>query len=170
MVDFRISAEARRSMANQAPEKLSPSKQAARRVGSDLNDKWHIDRVLGVGGMGAVFAATHKNNGTRAAIKVLHIEYARAQDVRERFLREDGSRTRGQRRRVPWSRRPSATARLMGGAARRDDAGRLYAWRREMPSRTARNVTRSRPVAKGHEIDIFTRYQAANIFLSKRAA
>jgi len=76
-------------MANQAsPEKLSPSKQAARRVGSDLNDKWRIDRVLGVGGMGAVFAVTHKNNGTRAAIKVLHIEYAGAQDVRERFLRE----------------------------------------------------------------------------------
>jgi len=38
--------------------------------------------------MGAVFAATHKNNGTRAAIKVLHVEYAGAQDVKERFLRE----------------------------------------------------------------------------------
>ncbi len=75
-------------MANQAPEKLSPAKLAARRVGSDLNDKWRIDRVLGVGGMGAVFAATHKNNGTRAALKVLHAEYARASDVRERFLRE----------------------------------------------------------------------------------
>lgn len=75
-------------MANKAPEKLSPSKQAARRVGSDLNEKWKIDRVLGVGGMGAVFAATHKNNGTRAAIKVLHVEYAHAHDIRERFLRE----------------------------------------------------------------------------------
>ncbi|MBK8943052.1 MAG: protein kinase [Polyangiaceae bacterium] len=76
-------------MAEQQPaEKLSPSKQAARRVGSDLNDKWRIDRVLGVGGMGAVFAATHKNNGTRAAIKVLHVEYSHAADVRERFLRE----------------------------------------------------------------------------------
>lgn len=75
-------------MANQAPEKLSPAKQAARRVGTDLTEKWHIDRVLGVGGMGAVFGATHKNNGTRAAIKVLHVEYAGAVDVRERFLRE----------------------------------------------------------------------------------
>lgn len=75
-------------MANEAPEKLSPSKQAARRVGTDLSEKWRIDRVLGVGGMGAVFAATHKNNGTRAAVKVLHIEYAGANDVRERFLRE----------------------------------------------------------------------------------
>ncbi|MFO0553576.1 MAG: protein kinase [Polyangiaceae bacterium] len=75
-------------MSEQPQEKLSPSKLAARRVGTDLNDKWRIDRVLGVGGMGAVFATTHKNNGTRAAIKVLHVEYARAHDVRERFLRE----------------------------------------------------------------------------------
>lgn len=71
-----------------APDKLSPTKQAARRVGTDLNEKWRIDRVLGVGGMGAVFAATHKNNGSRAAIKVLHVEYSRALDVRDRFLRE----------------------------------------------------------------------------------
>ncbi|NUO48830.1 MAG: protein kinase, partial [Polyangiaceae bacterium] len=57
-------------------------------MGTDLSAKWRIDKVLGVGGMGAVFASTHKNNGTRAAIKVLHLEYARATDVRERFLRE----------------------------------------------------------------------------------
>jgi serine/threonine protein kinase len=69
-------------------EKLSPNKQAAARVGTDLNAKWRIDKVLGVGGMGAVFACTHKNNGTRAAIKVLHVEYSRAIDVRERFLKE----------------------------------------------------------------------------------
>ncbi len=75
-------------MKTETPEKLSPAKQAARRVGTDLSAKWRIDKVLGVGGMGAVFAATHKNNGTRAAIKVLHIEYARATEVRERFLRE----------------------------------------------------------------------------------
>ena len=75
-------------MKTEATEKLSPAKQAARRVGTDLSAKWRIDKVLGVGGMGAVFAATHKNNGTRAAVKVLHIEYARATEVRERFLRE----------------------------------------------------------------------------------
>jgi predicted Ser/Thr protein kinase len=75
-------------MAEKTTENLSPSKKAARRVGSDLTEKWRIDRVLGVGGMGAVFAATHKNNGTRAALKVLHAEYAAASDVRERFLRE----------------------------------------------------------------------------------
>ena len=69
-------------------EKQSPAKQASSRLGTDLNEKWRIDKVLGVGGMGAVFAATHKNNGTRSAVKVLHLEYSRAADVRERFLRE----------------------------------------------------------------------------------
>jgi predicted Ser/Thr protein kinase len=69
-------------------EKLSPSKAAARRVGTDLTPKWRIDKVLGVGGMGAVFACTQKNNGSRAAIKVLHAEFARTPDVRDRFLRE----------------------------------------------------------------------------------
>ncbi|HTJ80617.1 MAG TPA: serine/threonine-protein kinase, partial [Polyangiaceae bacterium] len=75
-------------MAETTQERLSPAKLAARRLGTDLNSKWHIDKVLGVGGMGAVFACTHKNNGTRAAIKVLHVEYSRVDDVRDRFLRE----------------------------------------------------------------------------------
>ncbi len=68
--------------------RTSPAKQAAMRVGTDLNAKWHIDKVVGVGGMGAVFAATHKNNGTRAAIKVLHINFATNGEIKERFLRE----------------------------------------------------------------------------------
>jgi eukaryotic-like serine/threonine-protein kinase len=64
------------------------TKAAAERVGTLLNAKWTIDKLLGVGGMGAVFAATHRNNGSRAAVKVLHVEYAKVLDIRERFLRE----------------------------------------------------------------------------------
>ena len=71
-----------------ATGRSSPAKQAALRVGTDLNAKWHIDKVLGVGGMGAVFAATHKNNGTRAAIKVLHLAFAKSSEIKDRFLRE----------------------------------------------------------------------------------
>jgi serine/threonine-protein kinase len=52
-----------------------------------LDDKWTLDRLLGVGGMAAVYAATHRN-GARAAVKVLHPELARHKEVRERFLRE----------------------------------------------------------------------------------
>ncbi len=57
------------------------------RVGTRLAGKWQIDRLLGVGGMAAVYAATHRN-GRIAALKVLHEKYAALSQVRERFLRE----------------------------------------------------------------------------------
>lgn len=57
------------------------------RVGSVLNEKWTLERLLGVGGMAAVYAARHRN-GARAAVKVLHPDLSRHREVRERFLRE----------------------------------------------------------------------------------
>src|ERR1700722_9613058 len=60
---------------------------AERRVGQTLNDKWRIDRVIDLGGMAAVFAATHRN-GKRVAIKMLHPQIAANQNLRTRFLRE----------------------------------------------------------------------------------
>ena len=57
------------------------------RVGNTLNGKWHVDSLIDVGGMGAVYAATHRN-GRRAAIKVLHAQFALEPEVRRRFLRE----------------------------------------------------------------------------------
>jgi hypothetical protein len=60
---------------------------ARRRVGSVLRGKWRLDSLLGVGGMAAVYAATHRN-GTRGAIKVLHSELAINTQVRTRFMRE----------------------------------------------------------------------------------
>jgi serine/threonine-protein kinase len=66
----------------------SPTDPPARaRVGQTLNGKWHIDRLIDVGGMGAVYEATHRN-GRRAAIKLLHQHFASNAEVRRRFLRE----------------------------------------------------------------------------------
>ena len=56
-------------------------------MGTQLAGKWTLERLLGVGGMAAVYAARHRN-GARAAIKVLHPELARVEEVRERFRRE----------------------------------------------------------------------------------
>jgi serine/threonine protein kinase len=56
-------------------------------VGQTLKGKWHVERLIDVGGMGAVYEATHRN-GRRAALKVLHPQYARDPEVRRRFLRE----------------------------------------------------------------------------------
>ncbi len=57
-------------------------------VGRVLRDRWQIDGRIARGGVGTVYAATHKNNGSRAAIKVLHPEFARDEDTRSRFLQE----------------------------------------------------------------------------------
>ncbi len=57
------------------------------RVGSTLNDKWTLEKLLGQGGMAAVYLARHRN-GARAAVKILHPELTRHPNVRERFLRE----------------------------------------------------------------------------------
>ena len=71
-----------------ATEAIDPVLMRAKsRVGCTLRGKWHLDVLLGVGGMAAVYAATHRN-GTRAAIKVLHPELGLHADVRSRFFRE----------------------------------------------------------------------------------
>src|SRR5262249_39444901 len=61
---------------------------ARQRVGRVLLDKWRLERVLGMGGMAAVYAATHKNNLRAVAIKILHPELSANAEVRKRFLRE----------------------------------------------------------------------------------
>ncbi|MFT3775880.1 MAG: protein kinase [Minicystis sp.] len=58
------------------------------RIGRVLREKWRVDKLLGLGGMAAVYAATHVNNGRRVAIKLLHPELSTNVEVRTRFLRE----------------------------------------------------------------------------------
>lgn len=57
------------------------------RVGTTIADKWRLTRVLGIGGMAAVYAAVHRNQ-SRVAIKMLHPEQSVNETVRGRFLRE----------------------------------------------------------------------------------
>src|SRR5580700_9392234 len=61
--------------------------QARARVGQTLKGKWRLDVLLGVGGMAAVYGATHRN-GSRVAVKILHPELSTNADVRARFTRE----------------------------------------------------------------------------------
>jgi serine/threonine-protein kinase len=65
----------------------SPLSRAQERIGTVLKGKWRLDAVIGVGGMSAVFAATHRN-GSRVAIKVLNPEYAAQPEFVARFMRE----------------------------------------------------------------------------------
>ena len=63
------------------------ARRAEARVGRWLRQKWHLDRLIGIGGMAAVYSATHRN-GKRGAVKLLHLELSLEKDARERFLRE----------------------------------------------------------------------------------
>jgi serine/threonine protein kinase len=61
--------------------------RARARLGMVLQDKWRLDSLIGVGGMAAVYAATHRN-GKRVAVKMLHAELNYEEEVRKRFLQE----------------------------------------------------------------------------------
>jgi eukaryotic-like serine/threonine-protein kinase len=64
-----------------------PSAWVQGRLGRVLKNKWRIERLLAVGGMGAVYEAAHRN-GKRVAIKMLYPELCRDPVHRKRFLRE----------------------------------------------------------------------------------
>ena len=59
-------------------------------IGEVIAGKYRLESILGTGGMGKVFSATHVGLGQKVAIKVLTVEDddARRDEARERFLRE----------------------------------------------------------------------------------
>lgn len=62
------------------------ARRAEARVG-EVIAKWRLERLIGAGGMAAVFEASHPN-GSRVAIKILHPDLAGVEELRERFLSE----------------------------------------------------------------------------------
>jgi eukaryotic-like serine/threonine-protein kinase len=77
-----------RSSWNEVPKTEELAAAAAERVGSVVGKRYRVDRLLGVGGMGAVFAATHLALGKTYALKILHDVYGRDPDIIDRFMRE----------------------------------------------------------------------------------
>ena len=61
--------------------------EVERRVGTLIRDKWTLVRLLGTGGMAAVYVGVHRI-GRRDALKILHREAAKSKEVCLRFERE----------------------------------------------------------------------------------
>jgi eukaryotic-like serine/threonine-protein kinase len=70
-----------------APTSEADLHDASLMVGRTLRDRWHLDALIDVGGMAAVYAATHRD-GTRGAVKMLHVETSHSEDLVRRFRRE----------------------------------------------------------------------------------
>jgi serine/threonine protein kinase len=65
----------------------SDAEVAAARIGRVIGGRFRLERVLGIGGMAAVYQARDAA-GTLHAVKLLHPEMAARREVRERFVRE----------------------------------------------------------------------------------
>jgi serine/threonine-protein kinase len=145
--------------------------------GEIVAGKYLIDRVLGVGGMGAVFAAADQVTGERVAIKCLLPIFADNHDVRTRFLREGSATMRLQSEHIA---QVSSTGTL--------DDGVPFIVMEHLDGRDLRTVVRgSGPLevstaaayvgqvcaalAEAHALGIIHRdLKPANLFLTRRAS
>jgi serine/threonine protein kinase len=57
-------------------------------IGSVINDRYKIIKLVGTGGMGSVYLAEHEILRKKVAIKILHYEQSKRKDTVERFKRE----------------------------------------------------------------------------------
>jgi serine/threonine-protein kinase len=139
--------------------------------------KYLIDRVLGVGGMGAVFAAADQVTGERVAIKCLLPIFADNPDVRTRFLREGSATMRLQSEHIAQ----------VSGTGTLDD-GVPFIVMEHLDGRDLRTVVRGsgplevstaaayvgqvcEALAEAHALGIIHRdLKPANLFLTRRAS
>jgi hypothetical protein len=56
--------------------------------GELFNERYQLEEVIGAGGLGKVFKAFQPESGRLIALKIMHPEFARDAEVRQRFLRE----------------------------------------------------------------------------------
>ncbi|MBL4635946.1 MAG: serine/threonine protein kinase [Kofleriaceae bacterium] len=62
-------------------------KEDIERIGTTIGN-YHLQEILGRGGMGTVYSGEHVYIGKKVAVKVLHPQFAKYEDAVKRFLRE----------------------------------------------------------------------------------
>ena len=65
-----------------------PRGLAEQRLGSVLNGRWRLDRVLARGGSAWIYVARDQRDGGEAAVKVLHSRLVAHREIVRRFVRE----------------------------------------------------------------------------------
>lgn len=73
---------------DERPDAASLAEAAGTWVGRVIAQRYRVESLIGVGGMGAVFRVKHLVLGKTFALKVLHSHYTRDADVITRFMRE----------------------------------------------------------------------------------
>ncbi len=78
--------KARRDLGGTSRQNLRDGAKAW--VGKIIGQRYRVEGIIGIGGMGAVFRAKHLALGKTFALKVLHRVYTRNSDIVARFMRE----------------------------------------------------------------------------------
>ncbi|AKT37878.1 serine/threonine-protein kinase [Chondromyces crocatus] len=67
---------------------FNPTSPAQQLVGAVLNSRWRLARLVGEGGMGAVYEADGVRGEGKRAIKILHPEFSEDEQILQRFFTE----------------------------------------------------------------------------------
>ncbi len=85
---YSIAVSATTDKTNPAPSLAASGAPGAELTGQLLGKRYRIERVVGIGGMGSVYAATDLNTTAKVAVKILKPEAAGQYETVERFFRE----------------------------------------------------------------------------------
>ncbi len=143
--------------------------------GEVLVGKYRVERVLGVGGMGAVVSATHLQLEEKVAIKFLHAESAANKESVARFVREGKAvikiRSEHAVKVHDVGRLESGAPYLVMEHLDGDDLGALVEKHGPMPIADAVDLVlqASEAIAEAHALGIVHRdLKPANLFLTRR--